>query len=79
MQVMRMYHIQDRDDYKKYNKLCGLVTKSVNVIKRLDPEDPIRIELTDELLDKYDSHLSGELGHSAGVLCWDRKSKKATA
>ncbi len=47
-----MYHIQDRDDYKKYNKLCGLVTKSVNIIKRLDAEDPVRIELTDQLLDK---------------------------
>jgi len=26
---MRRYHIQDRDDYKKYNKLCGMVTKLV--------------------------------------------------
>lgn len=26
-QTMRRYHIQDRDDYKKYNKLCGMVTK----------------------------------------------------
>lgn len=51
-----MYHIQDRDDYKKYNKLCGLVTKSVNVIKRLDAEDPVRIDLTDQLLDKYETH-----------------------
>lgn len=49
---MKMYHIQDRDDYKKYNKLCGLVTKSVNIIKRLDAEDPVRIDLTDQLLDK---------------------------
>ena len=51
-QVMRRYHIQDRDDYKKYNKLCGLITKFVNVIKRLDSRDPARIELTDQLLDK---------------------------
>jgi U3 small nucleolar ribonucleoprotein protein IMP3 len=29
VQTMRRYHIQDRDDYKKYNKLCGLVTKLV--------------------------------------------------
>lgn len=59
LQVMKMYHIQDRDDYKKYNKLCGLVTKSVNVIKRLDAEDPVRIDLTDQLLDKL---------HRMGVL-----------
>ena len=29
---MRRYHIQDRDDYKKYNKLCGLVTKLVRLL-----------------------------------------------
>jgi len=27
VQTLRRYHIQDRDDYKKYNQLCGLVTK----------------------------------------------------
>lgn len=27
--TMRRYHIQDRDDYKKYNKLCGMVTRMV--------------------------------------------------
>jgi U3 small nucleolar ribonucleoprotein protein IMP3 len=49
---MRRYHIQDRDDYKKYNKLCGMVTKLVSTIKQLSPTDPVRIELTDQLLDK---------------------------
>lgn len=52
LQVMRRYHIQDRDDYTKYNKLCGMVTKATNVIKKLDPQDPTRIELTDQLLEK---------------------------
>lgn len=52
MQVIRRYHIQDREDYKKYNKICGIVTKLVNVIKRLDPQDPVRVELTDQVLDK---------------------------
>ena len=37
---MRRYHIQDRDDYKKYNKLCGMVTKVTNTIRKLDPQDP---------------------------------------
>ena len=27
VEVIRRYHLQDRDDYKKYNKLCGMVTK----------------------------------------------------
>lgn len=52
LQVMRRYHIQDRDDYKKYNKLCGMVTKTVSVMKKLDAKDETRIELTDQLLDK---------------------------
>ncbi len=52
LQIIRRYHIQDRDDYKKYNKICGMITKLVSVIKRLDPQDPVRIELTDQTLDK---------------------------
>ena len=52
LQVMRRYHLQDRDDYKKYNKLCGMITKMVTVLKKLDPRDPARIELTDQLLEK---------------------------
>lgn len=52
-QVMRRYHIQERDDYKKYNKICGMVTKLTTVLKQLDPLDPLRIELTDQLLEKW--------------------------
>ena len=52
LQIIRRYHIQNRDDYKKYNKICGMITKLVSVIKRLDPKDPVRIELTDQTLDK---------------------------
>ena len=50
---MRRYHIQGRDDYKKYSKLCGNVTRLVHTLKKLDASDPIRIELTDQLLEKY--------------------------
>jgi hypothetical protein len=38
--VIRPYHITGRDDYSKYNKLCGMVTKLVSIIKKLDPKDP---------------------------------------
>eukprot|EP00887_Chlorella_sp_A99_P000297 scaffold13.g297.t1 len=51
-QCMRRYHIQDRDDYKKYNKLCGMVTKLTATLKRLDAKDATRIELTEGLLIK---------------------------
>lgn len=49
---MRRYHIQDRDDYKKYNKITGLVTKLTNILKQLEAKDSTRIELTDQLLEK---------------------------
>mmetsp|Transcript_22084 Transcript_22084/g.75058 ORF Transcript_22084/g.75058 Transcript_22084/m.75058 type:complete len:184 (+) Transcript_22084:360-911(+) len=53
--TMRRYHLQDRDDYKKYNSLCGHVTKLVSVLEKLDQHDPVRRELTERLVDKlYD-------------------------
>lgn len=52
LQVMRRYHIQDRDDYTKYNKLCGMITRLVATLKKLDPRDSARIQLTDQLLNK---------------------------
>ncbi|KAI8473571.1 MAG: small nucleolar ribonucleoprotein U3 component [Monoraphidium minutum] len=52
---MRRYHIQNRDDYKSYNKVAGMITKLTNLLRQLDAKDPARIELTDQLLDKlYD-------------------------
>ena len=51
-QVMRRYHIQDRDDYKKYNKIVGMVTKLTSILKQLDSKDNTRVELTDLLLEK---------------------------
>ena len=52
LQIMRRYHIQGRDDYKKYSKLCGNVTRLVHFLKKLSPTDPVRMQLTDELLEK---------------------------
>ena len=49
---MRRYHIQDRDDYKRYNKLAGQVTALVHRLRGLDAKDATRIELTDQMLDK---------------------------
>ena len=33
--VLRRYHVQDREDYVKYNKLVGQVTKLVAKLKTL--------------------------------------------
>ncbi|KAL3143418.1 hypothetical protein ABBQ38_002242 [Trebouxia sp. C0009 RCD-2024] len=52
LEIMRRYHIQGRDDYKKYSKLCGMVTRLVHFLKKLESSDPVRIELTDQLLEK---------------------------
>lgn len=52
---MRRYHITNRDDYKKYNHICGMVTAIVSTLKKLDATDATRIDLTDKILDKlYD-------------------------
>ncbi|RUS35262.1 hypothetical protein BC938DRAFT_473427 [Jimgerdemannia flammicorona] len=49
---MRRYHIQKREDYIKYNKLCGQVKKLANRISLLNPRDPIRAQRETQLLDK---------------------------
>ncbi len=41
--VMRQYHIQRREDYANYNKICGLVTKLVAKLKSLKPSDRFRV------------------------------------
>lgn len=51
-QVMRRYHIGPRDDYIKYNRLAGNVTKLAAKLKGLDPKDPFRIKMTEQFLDK---------------------------
>lgn len=53
--ILRRYHVQDREDYHTYNKVCGLITKVVTQLKALDERDPVRIEVTDLLLDKLHS------------------------
>eukprot|EP01052_Picozoa_sp_SAG31_P031364 SAG31_NODE_3315_length_4425_cov_6.309755_2_plen_222_part_00 len=52
IKVLRRYHIQDREDYLRYNKLCGHVTELVTLIKALDGRDPYRQQLTEQLLGK---------------------------
>jgi len=52
IQVMRRYHIQDRDDYKRYNRLCGLVTKLVGKLRQLDPSDEARMQMAASLTKK---------------------------
>ncbi|GMH34087.1 hypothetical protein BSKO_01921 [Bryopsis sp. KO-2023] len=50
--IIQRYCLQERDDYKKYNGVCGKIMKLIEALKQLDQDDPTRIELTDLLLEK---------------------------
>ena len=38
--IIRKYLLQDREDYIKYNKMVGHITKLVGKLKNLATEDP---------------------------------------
>lgn len=51
-QVMRTYHIQNRDDYHRYNKMCGEIRKLAHKLSLLLATDPYRIKHEQLLLEK---------------------------
>ena len=50
--ILRRYNINNREDYVKYNKLCGFITKISDRLQKLSPRDPVRISITELLLKK---------------------------
>ncbi|KAL0581200.1 U3 small nucleolar ribonucleoprotein imp3 [Marasmius crinis-equi] len=55
IKVMRRYHIQDREDYHKYNKLCGSLRSFGHRLTLLPAQDPFRARMEAQLLNKlYD-------------------------
>jgi U3 small nucleolar ribonucleoprotein protein IMP3 len=55
---MRRYHIQDRDDYAKYNRLCGSIHHLALRLSKLPSTDPFRGKTEASLLGKcYDMAL----------------------
>lgn len=52
IQVVRRYHLPNREEYHKYNKLVGDITRFSSRIKKLDPANPLRLKLTTTLLEK---------------------------
>merc|ERR1712110_455811 len=52
VKILRKFHGDDREDYTKYNKLCGLVTKLVAQLRKLKSGDEDRIKMTEILLEK---------------------------
>eukprot|EP00457_Paulinella_chromatophora_P018355 gb/GEZN01019652.1/.p1 GENE.gb/GEZN01019652.1/~~gb/GEZN01019652.1/.p1 ORF type:complete len:186 (-),score=16.89 gb/GEZN01019652.1/:110-667(-) len=51
-QVLRRYHIQDREDYRKYNNVVGEVHRIMTKLEALDSTDPYRIKTTTQMLNK---------------------------
>lgn len=51
-QVMRRYNLRDREDYGRYNKLCGVVTKMTSMLRTLPQNDKFRIKVTEQLADR---------------------------
>ena len=52
VKVLRRYHIQVREDYLKYNRLVGGIHKSIHMLKKMSPNDPYRIQATEQLMNK---------------------------
>ncbi|KAK9446747.1 uncharacterized protein V1518DRAFT_422958 [Limtongia smithiae] len=50
--VMHRYHIQAREDYHKYNKLCGQIRQLAHKLAQLPPTDPVRLRHERLLLEK---------------------------
>ena len=66
---MRRYGIQGRDDYRKYNQLCGSLRQLAHRIANLDPTDPFRRKQEDMLLEKlFDMGILGTGGGGRGKL-----------
>lgn len=51
-EILRRYHIQDRQDYVVYKKLANQTRVLAKKLMELDPRDEYRISMTDKLLDK---------------------------
>lgn len=51
-QIIRKYFIQKREDYMKYNKICGHITKLVAKLRQLPQADPQRVQMSEHILQK---------------------------
>lgn len=52
VKILRRYRIQDREDYTKYNKLCGLITNLTARLRKMKGSDEERIRMTEMVLEK---------------------------
>eukprot|EP00108_Taenia_solium_P000539 TsM_000826800 transcript=TsM_000826800 gene=TsM_000826800 len=52
LKVIKMFHIQKREDYTLYNKLSRQIREIADKLKDIDGKDPWRSEMTTMLLNK---------------------------
>lgn len=61
-QVMRMYHVQNRSDYEKYNRICGQIRQLAHRLTQLPAQDKVRMQYQEMLVDKLEN--LGVFGHN---------------
>ena len=77
--ILRRYHIQNREDYVAYERICGHITSLTAKLKTLKADDKFRIEMTQQLLTKLydlgviDSKSSLEKGEKISVSSFCRR------
>ncbi len=52
IKTIRKYQLKSREEYIQYYKVCKLVYKLRGLLEELPPDDPMRREITNMLLDK---------------------------
>ena len=64
---MRKYHIQNREDYTKYNRLCGHIKHLAARIRDLEGKSATRIASSTSLLQKlYNMGRCEKMGERGG-------------
>ncbi|TCD69170.1 Small subunit (SSU) processome component [Steccherinum ochraceum] len=55
IRVIRRYHLQDREEYHKYNRICGSLRSFAQRVALLPAQDPFRARMERQILAKlYD-------------------------
>ena len=73
--TMQKYYLQDRNDYERYNKICGMVTRMVSLLAKLDPSDAFRQKVSELLVEKL--YALGVISTNTGVSACQKISVSA--
>ena len=67
-QIIRKYFLQNREDYPKYNKIVGHITKLVSKLKDLPITDDSRKQMSEQLMQKlYNMGIANDTNSLATV------------